>query len=368
MPLRLRPLLSPTLMLALAAPLVWWGAFSPPLTWVLVALGVLIGLSREGGRWADLPALAFAALGLLIVLYSRLPWYPALGLFLRFLLGGVLVTAAVRAITSHHRHRSPFGLAGLALLWLTAPSAPGLFALLSAALLAGEVRHRTLQHRAPTAPRGLWVCLGGLAFLASAGGALQLLRQDGFGYRDAGGSRSPFGGFDFGWPDTTMTAVPPWLNFLTSSSYVLLALLLIFSMAALLLGLAWASRTKLEEWTLRFREVLSPPEPPAVPTSPDGVRRLYDRFLRLAAREGFGRRADETPREFERRLAEWRPAWVADVRTLSDVYQSVRYGELPPGPRLEEATSALARLEGQTSGGRASGGRASGSGTTGGRP
>lgn len=83
-------------------------------------------------------------------------------------------------------------------------------------------------------------------------------------------------------------------------------------------------------------------------TPGDGVRRVYRDVLDAAAATGVGRRPNETPDEYERRLAESLPAaparqgtTVAEVETLTAAYDRARYGEDEPPPTEQR------RLRGQ---------------------
>jgi hypothetical protein len=57
------------------------------------------------------------------------------------------------------------------------------------------------------------------------------------------------------------------------------------------------------------------------------VRRIYGRFLRLAAACGVARRASETPLEFSTRLQLSYPESEGAALLLTQAYNKVRYGE-----------------------------------------
>lgn len=70
------------------------------------------------------------------------------------------------------------------------------------------------------------------------------------------------------------------------------------------------------------------------------VRLFYWRFLTLAERAGAGWRADaETPAEHWTRLRQQDPAWAV-ARPIVEAFESVRYGEEDPPPRLVDGARA----------------------------
>jgi hypothetical protein len=106
------------------------------------------------------------------------------------------------------------------------------------------------------------------------------------------------------------------------------------------------------DWRRRRRQSLVAMVKRGHPTLEDGsrpltARELYRELLRLGARAGQPRSPDETPNEYERTLA--RVTSLAngenEIRTLTGVYITDRYGPEPPGPaNVEDAREALERL------------------------
>lgn len=340
-------LAAPLPALVLVAPLVWWGAFAPPLLWILPVTSLLLWHERKNVRALDVAQFAFVLLGVFVALYEALTWFPATMLVLRFAIVGYLLSLGVRLVTSPRPGRFAWGLGALGLVWLSAPSGVGLCALLASAFLAAEVVHRARQDRAPVVPRGVGPLLVGVLALGLIGGLVSLARVD-VTYRDSGGTRSPFTGFRFGWPGEIRSNPPEWLSWLPSTAYVLVVIFVMISLAALLWTLFAYSRTTMEDWRLRFAKPKPTPEEAPVSTepSPEGVRRLYARFLAVARAEGFTRRGDETSLEFEARVKARKPAWSGPIDDLSRAYHEVRYGEVPSRDVFDAASAALRRLEG----------------------
>jgi Domain of unknown function (DUF4129) len=78
----------------------------------------------------------------------------------------------------------------------------------------------------------------------------------------------------------------------------------------------------------------------------DSIRAIYQAYLAWTAQHGCPRRADETPDEFNRRLAELHPEIATQATLVTHLYVSARYGSQPCSPAdLRQAQSALARLE-----------------------
>lgn len=344
-PVRLSVRPSPAALLALFGPVVWWGAFAPPLLWVLPVLGGLLWYGRRSPRAFDVAVFGAAAVALAVAIGSGQSWFPALGIFVKLMVGFGLVAGALHFVSGLRPTGGAWGLGLLGALWLLAPSGVGLFALLTCALLVGEVRHRFRQHRDLITPRGLAPLALAFGALALVGGALSLLRVRDPLYRDPGGERSPFLGFNFSWADNSGSA-PAWAQIFEVLGYVLLGVCLLAALVALGWSLWGFARTTLEEWDLHWLKVRPEPEAVRAATGPslEGVRFLYEGFLRLAAAKGFTRKDHETPHEFEARVLTRLPHWAPDIDVLSRAYHPVRYGELPSGPLFDEARSALDRL------------------------
>ncbi|PYE56269.1 DUF4129 domain-containing protein [Deinococcus yavapaiensis] len=333
--------------LVVVAPLVWWGAFAPPLLWILPVTSLLLWHERKNVRALDVAQFAFVLLGLFVAFYEALPWFPATTLVLRFAITGYLLSSSLRIVTSSRPNRFAWGLGALGVVWLSAPSGVGLCALLASAFLAAEVGHRARQDRALVVPRGVGPLLVGVLALGLAGGLVSLARVD-VTYRDPGGTASPFTGFRFGWPSEIRSNPPQWLSWLPNAAYALVVIFVLLGLAALLWTLFAYSRTALEDWQLRFakpKPTLEEAPPPSAP-SPEGVRRLYARFLAIARTEGFTRRADETSLEFEARVKSRHPAWSGAIDDLSRAYHEVRYGEVPSRDVFDAASAALRSMEG----------------------
>lgn len=60
------------------------------------------------------------------------------------------------------------------------------------------------------------------------------------------------------------------------------------------------------------------------------IREIYRALLRWSASRGYPRKKNETPYEFQHRLAERLPTLESELGTLTDAYASVRYGESVP--------------------------------------
>ncbi len=96
-------------------------------------------------------------------------------------------------------------------------------------------------------------------------------------------------------------------------------------------------RAALAAFFSRFRRTRSGPPPAAGgwaerAAGPADVRAHYRSMLTAARAVGQGRAGSETPLELERRLAAGRAAPVAgSLRQLTELYDTVRYGEQPPG-------------------------------------
>lgn len=81
--------------------------------------------------------------------------------------------------------------------------------------------------------------------------------------------------------------------------------------------------------------------------APRDPRSLYRELLWLGARLGRARTPSETPREYERDLAQLSALrdGEAEIATLTDVYAAARYGDVPPEEaRVAAAVEALERL------------------------
>jgi len=73
------------------------------------------------------------------------------------------------------------------------------------------------------------------------------------------------------------------------------------------------------------------------------VRMLYRRLLRAAAEVGQSRRKDQTPREFAREVEPFAGSAADDLRALTGVYETVRYGARRPS--RDEVAAAEGWLE-----------------------
>jgi len=232
-------------------------------------------------------------------------------------------------------------------VWLMYPSGVGFGALVVSAYLGSELSQRSVLGRdvvvSPRAPR----LLSFVAVAALAMEAARTLPGNALTWRDSGGRESPFSGFNFPWSSGRMQDVPSWLDWLLQAPFVLLGLLFTLGVGALVFAVVTVVRHArgglAQAWRAPVADDVHSTD--RVENAPDGVRRLYERFLTVMAARGVGRRADETPREFEQRLLSHFPHVRAEVRVLSDAYQTVRYGVVPSDEVFEKARHALAQLE-----------------------
>ncbi len=80
-------------------------------------------------------------------------------------------------------------------------------------------------------------------------------------------------------------------------------------------------------------------------SSPDvrSAIHFYQRLLKLLAQRGFQRRPGQTPGELARAVAASAPALGEPVRTVTEVYYTVRYGKRPLSPLLRRRLQHLLR-------------------------
>lgn len=76
------------------------------------------------------------------------------------------------------------------------------------------------------------------------------------------------------------------------------------------------------------------------------IRWAYARMERMGKRRGFPRGKSQTPYEYQTRLQQAFPGGNASIRTITDAYVAIRYGELPERDNdLEAVRTALDQLK-----------------------
>lgn len=76
------------------------------------------------------------------------------------------------------------------------------------------------------------------------------------------------------------------------------------------------------------------------------IRWAYSRMERMAKKRGFGRTRSQTPYEYRFSLYKAFPGGEADIRTITDAYVAIRYGELPEDNQaVDNVRKALDRLK-----------------------
>jgi len=118
------------------------------------------------------------------------------------------------------------------------------------------------------------------------------------------------------------------------------------AVAALLLLLLGAALA-VAAWKLfhRGRLTASGAPRPGRPPSRDArsVIAFYERLLKILTRKGFQRRQGQTPRELASAVSASAPELADPVRTVTEVYYAVRFGQRPLSPRLRRRLQQLLR-------------------------
>ncbi len=68
----------------------------------------------------------------------------------------------------------------------------------------------------------------------------------------------------------------------------------------------------------------------AIPLLARSIREIYQAFLKWSANRGYARKTYETPYEFEQRLDEYLAHVKPELHTITEVYATIRYGDILP--------------------------------------